>query len=64
MVFGGKADNEVGDEAPTEIIKYEEDVEWKKIEMMNNAAYIPYVGMESLNIGPKLYILGNERHQN
>ena len=53
MVFGGKdKDDNI---APVEIMKEDED--WVIIEISGNGA-LPYVGMKSLSLEGKFYILG------
>lgn len=57
VVFGGK--DKFGELAPAEIMKHDEDnLEWVKIEMSDQASSLPFVGMMSLGFMEKFYIVG------
>ena len=56
VVFGGKDKN--GGLAPVEIMRHDDDQVWVKIEMSDQTSSLPIVGMKSLSLGEKFYIVG------
>ena len=55
-MFGGK--DKDGKLAPVEIMKYDENPDWVKIEISDQTAALPIVGMKSLSVEEKFYIVG------
>ena len=55
-MFGGKDQDD--NIAPVEIMKHADNQDWAIIEMSDLQSPLPYVGMKSLSLEDKFYIVG------